>query len=98
MTSRLTADSEFAVGCLMGLHHTEDTTMAKRLEKLPRRRCYEQVWPQSDVRYYFDIAFEHISRARGFRNIGDRKWAIANLDSAAHAHEKARQLLREIRA
>jgi hypothetical protein len=72
--------------------------MAKRLEKLPRRRCTGQVWPQSGVQYYFDIAFEHVERARGFRNIGDRKWAIANLESAAHAHENARQLLREIRA
>jgi len=97
MTSRPTADSEFAVGCLMGLHHAEDTTMAKRLEKLPRRRS-RLAWPQSGIRDCFDLAFEHLNRARGFRNIGDRKWADANLESAAHAHEKARQLLREMRA
>ena len=71
--------------------------MAKRLEKLPRRRS-SLTWPQSSIRDCFDTAFEHVRRARGFRNIGDRKWAIASLDSAAHAHEKARQLLREIRA
>lgn len=97
MTSRPTADSEFAVGCLMGLHHAEDTTMAKRLEKLPRRRS-SQAWPRSAVQQCFDIAYSHLATARSFRALGDRKYANQSLESAAHAHEKARQLLREIRA
>ena len=97
MTSRLTADSEFAVGCLMGLHHTENTTMAKRLEKLPRRRS-SQTWPRSAVQQCFDTAFSHTARARGFMVACDFKYAQQCLADAAHAHDLARQLVRGIRA
>jgi hypothetical protein len=71
--------------------------MAKRLEKLPRRRS-SQTWPRSAVQQCFDIAFSHTARARGFMVACDFKYAEQCLADAAHAHDLARQLLRGIRA
>jgi hypothetical protein len=70
--------------------------MAKRLEKLPRRRS-SQAWPRSAVQQCFDVARSHIARARGFLAVADSKYAMLSLDDACHAHELARQLLRGIR-
>lgn len=97
MPLRPTADSELAVGCLMGLHHTEDTIMATRMERQPRRRSV-QPWPQSGVQEYFDMAHSHIDRARRFIAVCDFRYAQMCLADAAHAHDLARQLLRGIRA
>lgn len=71
--------------------------MAKRLEKLPRRRS-RQAWPRSAVQQCFDVAFSHTARARSFMVACDFKYAQQCLADAAHAHDLARQLLRGIRA
>jgi hypothetical protein len=72
--------------------------MAKRMEKPPRRRSRHQTWPLSAVQDCFDIAFSHTERARRFLVARDHQYAQMSLADAAHAHSRARQLLREIRA
>ena len=71
--------------------------MAKRLEKLPRRRS-SQAWPRSALQQCFDMAHNHIARARSFMAVCDFKYAQMSLADAAHARELAHQLIRGIRA
>lgn len=71
--------------------------MAKRIERQPRRRS-SQTWPRSAVQQCFDLAHSHLATARSFRAVGDRKYADQSLESAAHAHDLARQLLRGLLA